>query len=159
MGLKTIVRQALADNVKIACATKNLNNSLAYFPRTIQVAQLPLSVVALRAGIYDWETYGADEVLETRDFDILIHVAAGTLGKEGQAEQAAEDYLDLLLEHFGTHRYIDLSNQSQMTVTPTGDGGITQFEYGDPNQQNRQIFTGSTFSLSVELEMTFEQAN
>ena len=158
MTRKHEIRVALADAVKTACASKGLANSLPYFPRAIQDAELPLSVVALRTGTFDWETYGAEQMVEDRTFEILVHVARGTLGQEGVSEAECDDYGDLLIDYFGTHRVLRLTSGLEVFLTPTGDTGTTVFEYGDPRTRLFQ-FLGVTMPISVEIEKTFEQVN
>lgn len=155
----TIIRRTLANHTLIALESKGLTNSLTYFPRKIQTAELPLNVVAVRNALFDWQTYGAEQMVEDRLYELLVHVADPALGTEGHAEQECEEYISLLIDYFGRHRHIELPDDGGgIDLTPTGDAGITQFDYGTAEGRNLKSFLGVTFPLQVETELTIENA-
>ena len=99
---------------------------------------------------------------ENRQYDILIHVSNAMLGADGEAEAACEVYFELMKRYFWANRSIDIVDPEipgdegqSIWITPLGDNGVEQFEYGD-GQTIKAIFLGITFSVEVETETTIE---
>lgn len=161
-SIRKLIRQTIADAAKEALESKNCKNSLANFPRVINPNMLPLVVVSPQAALYDMTSYGVEQFLEIRLVDLLVHVAQGTLGTNGQAEDACEEFIDLLQDYFGARDILnvvvdaDIEDIFPIDVMPYGDAYIQQFTYADPQAPTKMgvPFLGTTFTLQVSYEKT-----
>lgn len=155
MATRGAIRTRIAAMALAGLASKDCENATAYKPRTMQSARLPWAYTQRVRAQYDWQQYGTDSFAELLSMELVIVIAAISLGLVGQAEQEADEYFTLLQDYLGAHYITTVDGTGateQIQLSMPGDQGLRQVVFDDNN------YFAAVMNLAVAHERTIEYA-
>ncbi len=119
-------------------------------PRVVQDAELPAVVVFPGEATYDVDTFGDNDVVETRLYRVLFLIQKAAYGTEDQAQVAIEPFFNTIRDYFLARPGLELTGATlpQTVVynsTMIGDSGYQIIGY--PDQQSS--YAAIEYRLSV----------
>lgn len=135
----------------MAALIPGIQTAFASIPRVVQDAELPAVVIFPGEATYDVDTFGDNDVVETRLYRILFLIQKAAYGTETQAQVAIEPFFNTIRDYFLARPGLELTGATlpQVVVYDSvmlGDSGYQIIGYPDAQSSYAAI----EYRLSVK---------
>ena len=119
-------------------------------PASLNDAELPCFVTRVAEARYNTVTFGEQAVSEERLYLMELYVAEAQTGAEGQAEDMAVPFVDVVRDFFLARPQLQLSGSTEVVyraVLESDTGAVVGIRY--PAAEGGKLYAGIRFSLRV----------
>lgn len=115
-------------------AINGITRAFENIPRAILPAELPAVVIEPGAATYDSDTFGDNDVLETREYRATLFIDVAQFGTEKQGQVKVAPWFDTIRNYFLARPGLELDGETPPQVvvynaTLLGDNGFQIISY------------------------------